>query len=196
MKNYLKQFIKAHIDSRYINYIYRYFCGNHIKICRTNRVDLKNARLTKCTIEIFGKNNSVIIQGNNNLLANCKLLITGDNCKIIIGQRNVFHNSTFWLEDNQSSIIIGDDNIMSGKVHMGVVEGTTLTIKNKCLFSSDIYISTTDSHSITDEVSGRRLNPSKDITINNHVWVGHKASIGKGVVIAPDVIIGGSSYVK
>ena len=73
---------------------------------------------------------------------------------------------------------------------------TGVGIKDKCLFSSDIYISTTDSHSIVDNASGQRINPSKDITINDHVWVGHKASIGKGVEIAADVVIGGSSFVS
>ena len=79
---------------------------------------------------------------------------------------------------------------------MGVVEGTTLTIKNACLFSSEIYISTTDSHSLVDMLTGQRINPSRDVVIGNHVWVGHRASIGKGVEIANDVVIGGSSFVS
>lgn len=78
---------------------------------------------------------------------------------------------------------------------MGIVEGTTLTIGNDCLMSSDIYITTTDSHSIMDIKSGQRINPSKDICISDHVWIGHRVTIGNGVSIAADCIIGGSSYV-
>lgn len=129
------------------------------------------------------------------MLINCNITIVGSHCDINVGNKNVFNDSVFWLEDYTSKIIIGNNNRMCGKVHMGVVEGTTLTIGNDCLFSSDIYITTTDSHSIISLETGARINPSRDINIADHVWVGYRATIGKGVTIAPDVIIGGSAYV-
>ncbi len=127
---------------------------------------------------------------------NCDLNISGDNCFVQIGANNTFNNSILVIEDNGSKIIIGDNNRFSGQVHMGIVEGTTLTIKNCCLFSSGIYITTTDSHSLIDISTGKRINPSKNVTIGNHVWIGQKVTIGKGVEIADDVMIGGSSFVS
>lgn len=101
----------------------------------------------------------------------------------------------FWLEDNSSKIAIGNNNKMCGKVHMGIVEGTSLTIGNDCLFSSEIYITSTDSHSIIDLNTNSRINPSKNVTIGDHVWVGHRATIGKGVVVKSNIVVGGSTYV-
>ena len=108
----------------------------------------------------------------------------------------MFVDSIFWLEDNHSKIIIGDNNKMCGKVHMGIAEGTKLEIKDDCLFSSEIYITTTDSHSIIDITTGQRVNPSQNVLICNHVWVGHKATILKGVSIADNAIIGSGAIVS
>lgn len=172
----------------------RWFGGNTVKGQSGNTLILNDAILKRCNIRFHGKNSTVQI-GGGNTLCNCGLEIFGNNDMICIGNNNSFVDSTFWLEDRGSKIIIGDNNRMCGKVHMGIVEGTILTIGNNCLFSSDIYITTTDSHSIIDIESGKRINPSKDVTINDHVWIGHRATIGKGVSIASDVIVGGSSYV-
>lgn len=84
---------------------------------------------------------------------------------------------------------------MTGKLGMGVVEGTKLSIGNDCLFSSNINITTTDSHTITDNSTGKRINPSRNVSIGNHVWVGRGVGIGKGVVIADNNVIGAASYV-
>lgn len=131
-----------------------------------------------------------------NSLRSCKIEIFENNCEILIGDSNLFVDSVFWLEDNNSKIIIGNNNKMCGKVHMGIVEGTTLQIENHCLFSSDIYITTTDSHSILDNASGKRINHSRNVLIHSHVWIGHKATILKGINIADNVIIGCGAIVS
>ena len=61
--------------------------------------------------------------------------------------------------------------------------------------SSEIRISATDSHSIVDKNNGYRLNYSKDIVIGNHVWIGARSTILKGVTINEGAIIGASSLV-
>lgn len=58
----------------------------------------------------------------------------------------------------------------------------------------NIYI-TTDSHSILDNQIGKRINPAKSVYIHNHVWLGRDVTIGRGVEIFENVIIGGKSYV-
>lgn len=75
------------------------------------------------------------------------------------------------------------------------MEGTTLKVGDSCLFSSDIYITTTDSHSIIDFRTGQRINPSRSVTLGNHIWVGYKVTILKGVNIADDTIVGACSLV-
>ncbi len=53
----------------------------------------------------------------------------------------------------------------------------------------------TDSNSIFDNQTGIRINSAKSVYIRNHVWSGRDVTIGKGVEIFENVIIGGKSYV-
>ena len=62
------------------------------------------------------------------------------------------------------------------------------------MFSSNIAIVTGDSHSILDN-NGKRINPSASISISDHVWVGQKVIITKGVYIAKDCVIGAGAVV-
>ena len=55
--------------------------------------------------------------------------------------------------------------------------------------SSEIVIRTGDSHSVLNE-SGERINPAKDVVIGNHVWIGHRVLITKGVSIPENSIVG------
>lgn len=79
---------------------------------------------------------------------------------------------------------------------MAVAEGgTKISIGKDCMISSNVRISTTDSHSIIDVTTRKRTNPAKNITIGNHVWLGYNVSINKGVIIAENSVIAGHSVV-
>lgn len=54
---------------------------------------------------------------------------------------------------------------------------------------------TYDGHPIFDADSGLMLNPPRDITIGDHVWIAAKASILKGVSIQDGSIIAFGSIV-
>ena len=149
----------------------------------------------KNTFIIFHGQNCSITIGNGNRLSNCKFEIFGDNNHVIIGDNNLFKESSFWLEDSGSRIKIGNNNKLCGYTHMGIAEGTMLIIENDCLFSKNLYITTTDSHSILNLQTSTRINMPNDVHISNHVWIGRDVTIGKGVAIAEDVVIGGKSYV-
>ena len=62
------------------------------------------------------------------------------------------------------------------------------------MFSHDIYVRTTDSHSIIKE--NKRINPAKNIKIGNHVWIGMQSLILKGTNIPDGCIIGARSTVS
>lgn len=75
------------------------------------------------------------------------------------------------------------------------MEGKSITIGDDCMFSSSIYIRTSDEHPIIDIESGERINHAKDIVISDHVWVGEGVTINKGSVIPYGCIIGTKSLV-
>ena len=62
------------------------------------------------------------------------------------------------------------------------------------MFSANVTLRTGDSHSVTD-LNGNRINPSKGITIGEHVWVGNSVIITKGVIVSNDSIVGTGSVV-
>ena len=195
IKKIIKRIIPAELVYRLKVLAYRYCGHNSIKIGKSNKFIISNAVLKNCIVDIQGRNCYLEI-GEHCELSNCVIRIFGDDCKLSVGSEGIFRECTFWLEDSGSSILIGDKVRMTGKIGMGVVEGTGLTIGDDCLFSSDIQIMTTDSHSILDLSTGSRINPSKDVTIGRHVWVCRGVTIGKGVVVAANVVIGAASYVS
>lgn len=194
----MKQLIKRYISKRTITKVkqlyLRFFGHNKIKVRRGNLLNLGDALLRNCTINVHGHNNTISM-GGGNLLSNSSIRIFGNNCTIEIGDNNMLNDVTLWLEDDGSAIQIGNNNNFCGKLHLGVVENTKITVKNDCLFSSYIHITTTDSHTIIDMSTGTRINPSLNVEIGNHVWIGYKVTILKGVSIASDTVIGACSVV-
>ena len=113
---------------------------------------------------------------------------------IEIGTGCNLHNTTFWIEDNNNRIVIGNQTTVHGMTQLACIEGTTICIGNDCMFSSNIRFRTGDSHTVTD-LDGTRINPSSNIVIGNHVWIGQDTFVGKGVVVKDDSIVGAGSVV-
>ena len=69
-----------------------------------------------------------------------------------------------------------------------------ITVLDYSQLSNSINLSTTDFHSIYND-SGERINNDKDIYIGEHVWIGERSYICKGVRIANNNVIGACSVV-
>ena len=80
------------------------------------------------------------------------------------------------------------------RVSFSVKNQSRILIGEGCLFSNSIDVSTTDWHRVFDD-SGNVLNPEKDVCIGEHVWIGRKVTVCKGVSIPNDSIIGVGSVV-
>jgi maltose acetyltransferase len=63
------------------------------------------------------------------------------------------------------------------------------------MLSYDIEIRNTDSHKIYDKDTNKRINEGKSVNIGNHVWLGMRAVILKGVNIGNNSIVAGGSIV-
>lgn len=62
------------------------------------------------------------------------------------------------------------------------------------MFSHDVDMRNTDSHSILN-AKGERINPSSDIVIGNHVWIGIRSTILKGSIIPSESVVAAQSMV-
>jgi len=140
----------------------------------------------------FKKNNIII--GNNVTMKNCAFIFYGENNNIKIHNGAKLYNITFWFEDNCNEIIIGEKTTFHGNCQLAACEGTTISIGKECMFSHDIYIRTSDSHSIIK--NNKRINTAKNINIGNHVWIGMQCLILKGANIPNGCIIGARSTIS
>ena len=130
----------------------------------------------KFSLKIYGNNNTVEI-GDNSYLHNVKIRIGFpdcpiENCLVKIGAKTSFNSAEIQLGESESSIIIGDN----------------------CMFSFNIEITCTDTHSVLD-LEGNLLNRGENITIGNHVWVGKEAKILKNTSISDNCIVAQNSIV-
>lgn len=187
-------FLKKHgLVTRCLSLFSKWF-GLSIKHKKGNKIQIKKSffKRTKCIFK--GTGNSILI-GDNCFFEHCTFNFFGSENTIVIGDNCRFVNVTFWIEDSGNKIIIGNRNSFCGLCQIAAIEGTTVTVGDGCLVSSNVYFRTGDSHSITN-LNGERINPSKDITIGNHVWIGTNVYILKNTFVNDDCVIGACSLLN
>ena len=180
LKKKLKEFAYSHkgLYSVCINVI------NHIPFYNSWKVTNGN------NISCKGLINKTKLQINH-----CLIEITGDNNKIEIGQEAVCTETHFVIQDNGGAISIGNKTGISGNTHLASIEGKKIQIGDDCMLSANIVIRVGDSHSVLDKNTMQRINPSKDVVIGDHVWIGNQVCILKGSKISSNSIIGTGSIV-
>jgi len=146
---------------------------------------------------IRGKDNSIII-GDNTQLIETEFHIIGNNNTIEIGN-NVYvgKKCSFWIEGNNIQIVIGDNTTFTHNVYFDAQENNTyIKVGKDCMFSHLIFIRTSDAHPIFDLNTGKRTNFAQSVTIGNHVWVAPESKIMKGSYIEDGCVIGTNSMVN
>ena len=71
----------------------------------------------------------------------------------------------------------------------------SITFGDDCLVSWDVLMMDTDLHYVLDS-DNRQVNTPKPIHIGNHVWIGCRSTILKGVSIADNTIIASGSIIS
>lgn len=89
-------------------------------------------------------------------------------------------------------LTIGDKFEITGKSE--IICQKEITFGSHCLLSWDILIMDTDLHYIYDD-EDTLINPPRPISIGNHVWIGCRNTILKGVSIADDNMISANSTI-
>lgn len=90
-----------------------------------------------------------------------------------------------------AELIIGDNFIISSNSE--IICKTRIEIGNDCLLSWDVLIMDSDMHKIFQ--NGKCVNRAKPIVIGNHIWIGCRSSVLKGVRIADNTVIASSSVI-
>ena len=97
--------------------------------------------------------------------------------------------------NNNCSFVVGRNVYFNGQLSAVVSEERTIAIGDGCLLSFGIWIRTADPHLIIDVRTRRRINPSKDVVVGDHVWIGQDALLLKGTTIGSGSIVGARSVV-
>lgn len=171
----------------FLSAIYRLLSLNLIIGRRNVLISWSGVFARRCKFINHGKNNEINI-GKGCRLNNCKIQIFGDNNTVNIDRDCVGNGMDLWVS-NGSYVSVGHNTHFSGKIHIACIEGRKVRIGNQCLFSNEITFRTGDSHSIINKY-GERINPSEDIQIGNHVWIGQQVTVLKGAEIGSNSIIG------
>jgi acetyltransferase-like isoleucine patch superfamily enzyme len=159
-----------------------------------NSLYFKSIFLSKSKVEIIGGNNTLFFSENTKL-DNISVKINGSHNKIIILSGCVLHSTELWIEDDYCEITIGRGTTIES-AHIAVTENnSSIKIGADCMFAKEIVVRTGDSHSIIDLDTNKRLNFARSVVIGNHVWLGHRSVILKGVNIGDNSIIATSSVV-
>lgn len=170
--------------------VYRLLGKNRMRVRRGNTLKVGNAFAKRCSFVIGGSGNEVVIESGLTRLRDCSISIRGTGNRIVIKGGANLVGVHLHIEDDGGSIVLNRHVTICGSTELAVIEGKKIEIGEDCLFSSQISFRTGDSHSILDRSSGKRINPSEDITIGNHVWIGFDVKVLKGVRVGEHSIIG------
>ena len=143
----------------------------------------------------------IVFTGNNNRMVigpGCKVsrinFTIGDSSEVLIG-KNCKIAATEVVIKRNGLVHIGDDVAFTWHTRIYLHEPSAFRLGSRSLIASGTLFTTSDMHSIIDLTSGLRINPSKDIEIGEHVWIGAQATVLKGASIGNDSIVGMHSLV-
>lgn len=119
----------------------------------------------------------------------------GSDHRLLIEDHVTFKKGVICFEDTGCQISIRSGTTIEDASLSAVEDKCRIQIGKNCLISSNIYMSTSDAHSILANESGLRINRPGSIDIADHVWIGYNATINKGVTINRDSVVAGNSVV-
>ena len=194
MKQRLEDIAKKY--SSVLSLIYWMLMNNRVRGRRKNVFRMSNlySRGLRCNFQ--GINNEVSIGGADASTSfDCHINVYGSNNKVIIESGVGLKNLTIYMGGDNNTVHIKRKTMIAGKTELAVMEGTKIEIGAESLFSANVTFRAGDSHSVLDATTGERINPSKDIIVGNHVWVGNTVIITKGTRIGNNSVIATGSVV-
>lgn len=160
---------------------------------RGNHLALTRALLTRVRIAVEGDDNRIEV-GEGTRLANLDILVRGNGARLTIGAGCSIAAGKIKLEDDCCAVSLGDGTTVED-AYFGAYEGMCVEVGRDCMISEKVGIRSGDMHTLIDQSTGRRVNPSKSIWIGDHVWLARGVTVLKGVTIGANAVIGAQSLV-
>jgi carbonic anhydrase/acetyltransferase-like protein (isoleucine patch superfamily) len=157
-----------------------------------------NASLAGLRIRCFATDGIIYIgrnclaQGLIRMHAPCATaIVLGDNLQ------PAFFQMTLWSKGNM--VFIGARTTSNGTQLVAMGEEASIVIGEDCMFSTGVWVKTSDMHCIVDLKTNRMINKmgnAGDIVIGKHAWIGQDVLVALGVEIGEGAIIGAKSFVN
>ena len=80
----------------------------------------------------------------------------------------------FIYAEKEVAVVVGKNVVFNGRVRLLLHESGRIDIGANCLFASEVDITISDMHSIIDVATGERVNPARDVLLEERVWVGQR----------------------
>lgn len=143
--------------------------------------------MSNARIEFAGTGN--VLYCEEGVKLNGTIRFPGNNALVVLRASNHLYRLDLTVH-NHCLFYSGNGSYFNGALHAICSEGCSIVLGDDCLYSFGIWIRTADPHLVYDATSKRRLNPSKDVLVGDHVWVGQDAMILKGTHIGSGSILG------
>ena len=127
-----------------------------------------------------------LVLGVKYLHVNGEGISVGDFATFISAPDSHIHLTTWNADKHDGKIEIGDFCLFSPGVRVSAA--TKIKIGNSCMFANSAYISDSDWHGIYDRALP--VGQSKQVTLEDNVWIGDGAIVSKGVTIGKNSIVG------
>lgn len=158
---------------------------------KNNHIHLAGSQTSNTNISINGNNNELLSEG---LIQHTNITVIGNNNKIYFKKNSRIQRTIITVRANNASVIIGEGSNILSATFICQGNGNYIHIGDKCLFSANVELWNSDTHTIYDS-EGNIINHSKPITIGDHVWIGKHVKVLKGVTIGEHSVIGMCSLV-
>jgi len=141
----------------------------------------------------FRSKKTNITIGENTELHNVTIATNGLGSKVELGSDCKWKG--FLLSHGKnSSLIIGKEST-SIETFILARDGN-VNIGERCLFSRNVEIRTSDSHKIYKKDTKEQINLSADVVIGDHVWIAANSVVSKGAIVSDNSVIGAMSFVN
>ena len=148
-------------------------------------------RIKGLKIDIDGKNNTIIVKFPVKLRKSKIKIEQSDNTVTRIEARKLSNVFIVYSKGHDSICEIKEETGIAGAYFRIGERNTGIVIGKDCMFSRDILIRSSDTHSILDKDTNEILNFPKDIVrIGNHCWIGQNAVINKNAKLPDNTIVG------
>ncbi|WP_217539197.1 acyltransferase [Vibrio metschnikovii] len=144
-------------------------------------------------IKFNGNNNNVDIE--DNVTFSGGTLTFGSNNTLKICRNSSLNKFELFVKDN-TNVVVGEFVSCTYHTRVYLHEPSEVRIGSRCLIASGVLITTSDMHSIIDVRTGERINPAKNIILEDKVWIAADAKLYGGCHVGSDSIIGACSLVK